>query len=639
MKRLGPRGNGAARLAHENRLKGTLMYRRSSSQAARSLRRRARRVRQAVEIAGLVSAAGTVAEAASSHTGGATVPNNSEPVHQASMSVVHAAASAAASATPTPTPTTGTGAGGGWLVHLIEHPPGTLEEVGLGFGVAAVGAGALWAQAVWRSQQEQARSGYATKRQLRRTLSAKAVFKDVSTQLPRLENLTKEERRKLPTSEYAVELGGSLVPRMPLYCAYKDVVLVLGPAQQGKSSLLARTILRAPGSVLSTCTKLDLYRSTSEYRSQFGRIWLMNPEGQGGIPINFRWSPVSGCENPVVAMERAAAMISAAGDNADVTDAGYWKEMGTQLLACLLHAAALGGCDMRKVWEWANNPSTLEPGRHLEDDRAGHGWAAQLKSMQLLDPKQTGSIYSTMRRGIAFMLNPQLAQMALPAEGEGIDIDAFILSRDSIYLVGEDTPGTSVAPYFLAFVTTVHTRAKRLATQQPGGRLDPSILFALDELALICPIPLDRWAADSGGRGISIWGCCQAVSQLDQKYGREAARTIWAASNVHIILGGVKDHEYIEGISRMIGDREVDVVAQSQQSSWQGGRTSSTSTHPQLRRAIPPQDIVQLEKWTALVLYRNLPPVRVSYLPIWKDPEIRRMEKEKKRAQRAGAGA
>ncbi len=563
------------------------------------------------------------------------MPNTSEPVHQASVSVVHAAASAAASATPTPTPTAGTGAGGGWLVHLIEHPPGTLEEVGLGFGVAAVGAGALWAQAVWRNQQEQARSGYATKRQLRRTLSAKAVFKDVSTQLPRLADLSKEERRKLETWQYAASLGVSIYPRMPLYAAYKDIVFVLGPAQQGKSSLLAGRMLEAPGAVLSTCTKLDLYRSTSEYRAQFGHIWLMNPEGQGGIPSNFRWSPVSGCENPVVAMERAAAMISAAGDNADVTDAGYWKEMGTQLLACLLHAAALGGCDMRKVWEWANTPNSKEPGGFLElDDRAGHGWAAQLTSIQTLDPKQIGSIYSTMRRGIAFMLNPQLAVMALPAEGEGIDIDAFILSRDTIYLVGEDTPGTSVAPYFLAFVTTVHTRAKRLATQRPGGRLDPSILFALDELALICPIPLDRWAADSGGRGICIWGCCQAVSQLDQKYGREAARTIWAASNVHIILGGVRDHDYIEGVSRMIGDREVDVVAQSQQSSWQGGRSTSTSTHPQLRRAIPPQEIVQLERWTALVLYRNLPPVKVSYVPIWKHPEIRRMEKAKKKAQR-----
>lgn len=561
---------------------------------------------------------------------------------------VHEVVTAAASSAPTPMPTgvgttplTGTSTGSsGWLAHLLTHPPSTAVEVGIGAGVLVAGTGVMWANAVWHGYQQQVNSGYATKRQLRRALTAKAVFKDVSTQLPRLAQLTREERKKLEVSQYAVHLGNGLAPRMPLYAAHKNVVLVLGPAQQGKSSLLAGVMLKAPGAVLSTCTKLDLYKSTWEYRAQFGRIWLMNPEGQGGIWSNFRWSPLSGCESAVVAMERAAAMVSGAGNNSDVTDSGYWAEMGTKLLACLLHAAAIGGKTMRDVWEWGNDSNTREPYRILEtSDGVGRGWASQLNSIQTLDQKQVGSIYTTMLRAIGFMLNPALADMACPdVDDPTIDIDAFILSQDSIYLVGEDTPGTSVAPYFLAFVTAVHSRAKRLATQQPGGRLDPSILFALDELALICPIPLDRWAADSGGRGICIWGCCQAVSQLDQKYGREAARTIWAASNVHIILGGVKDHDYLEGISRMIGDREVDVVGESQQSSWQGGRSSSTSKHPQLRRSVPVQDIVQLEIFTALVLYRNLPPVKILYTPIWDHPEIKRMKKQQRKNQRAGVG-
>jgi hypothetical protein len=515
-----------------------------------------------------------------------------------------------------------------------------VTEIGIGAGVLAVGAGALWANSVWHGFQLQANSGYATKRQMRRALTAKSVFKDVSLQLPRLANLTREERKSLETWQYAVHLGNNLYPRMPLYCAYKDVGFILGPAQQGKSSLLAGMMLQAPGPILSTCTKLDLYHSTWEYRSMVGKIWLMNPEGQAKLPSNFRWSPVSGCEDPVTAMERGSAMVSAAGDSADVTDSGFWKEKGAIVLASLLHAAALTGKDMRDVFAWGSDMANQEAYRILETDpRAGRNWADQLSGIQALDTKMLGSIYSTMQRGFAFMLNPALAEMACPdSDNPGIDIDAFILSRDSIYLVGEDTPGTAVAPYFLAFVTTVHARAKRLATHQPGGRLDPSIFFALDELALICPVPLDRWAADSGGRGICIWGCCQAVSQLDQKYGKDAARTIWAASNVHVILGGVKDHDYLEGISRMIGDREVDVVGESQQSSWQGGRSSSTSKHPQMRRSVPVQEIIHLEKFTALIMYRNVPPVKVSYRPIWDHPEIKAMKKRQKKQGKRNNG-
>lgn len=37
-----------------------------------------------------------------------------------------------------------------------------------------------------------------------------------------------------------------------------------------------------------------------------------------------------------------------------------------------------------------------------------------------------------------------------------------------------------------------------------GGRLDPPLLLALDEAALICPVPLERWTADAGGRGIPL---------------------------------------------------------------------------------------------------------------------------------------
>ena len=46
--------------------------------------------------------------------------------------------------------------------------------------------------------------------------------------------------------------------------------------------------------------------------------------------------------------------------------------------------------------------------------------------------------------------------------------------------------------------------AEKDAAGLPGGRLAPTLNFVLDEVANITPVPLDRWAADSRGWGITV---------------------------------------------------------------------------------------------------------------------------------------
>jgi type IV secretion system protein VirD4 len=46
----------------------------------------------------------------------------------------------------------------------------------------------------------------------------------------------------------------------------------------------------------------------------------------------------------------------------------------------------------------------------------------------------------------------------------------------------------------------VYERAIARASRQPGGRLDPPVVLALDdEVANVCPVPLDRWTSVAGG--------------------------------------------------------------------------------------------------------------------------------------------
>ena len=47
-----------------------------------------------------------------------------------------------------------------------------------------------------------------------------------------------------------------------------------------------------------------------------------------------------------------------------------------------------------------------------------------------------------------------------------------------------------VAGVFAALVTEIYHQAALAAAHMPGGRLDPPMLWALDEVTQTCPLPL-----------------------------------------------------------------------------------------------------------------------------------------------------
>ena len=52
------------------------------------------------------------------------------------------------------------------------------------------------------------------------------------------------------------------------------------------------------------------------------------------------------------------------------------------------------------------------------------------------------------------------------------------------------------------------------------------MLFALDEISQVCPVPLPDWLADSGGKGIQIIPVVHGEAQLRKRWGKDGARTI-----------------------------------------------------------------------------------------------------------------
>jgi type IV secretory pathway TraG/TraD family ATPase VirD4 len=178
-----------------------------------------------------------------------------------------------------------------------------------------------------------------------------------------------------------------------------------------------------------------------------------------------------------------------------------------------------------------------------------------------------------------------------------------------LYLIaetrGEDAP---VAPLFACLATEIHYIAALAGSLLPGGRLDPPLLMALDEVTQICPVPVPSWLADSGGKGIQIITVAHGEAQLRARWGINGARVIMDTSGAKIWLPGISDPETLATASTLCGTAAVRERGQDHH-----------SRHP----VMTPEMIRQLPAGRALVVRGGHSPV-IARLPMcWKNPAYR----------------
>jgi type IV secretion system protein VirD4 len=309
-------------------------------------------------------------------------------------------------------------------------------------------------------------------------------------------------QRLADPDEHSLRLGRAHYGHQ-LRIPVEEHALVMAPPRTGKTALLARLILHYPGPVVSTTTKADVFELTSGIRARRGPVRVFNPQGIGGVPSTFRWNPIDGCEDEAVAIRRADGFANAVSMDG-TEDASFWSSKASSYLRGLFHAAALAGGDMRLVVAWALG--NAEDAEEILADGGAVQWALELGELRGEAEKTAATIKMVLSRALAFMTDPKLMRSVLPEDGEPrFDIGAFLSQKGTLYLIAESEHDDSpVAPLFAAMAGEVHFVAAQLGQAQPGGRLDPPLLMALDEIVQTCPVPLPTWLADSGGKGIQL---------------------------------------------------------------------------------------------------------------------------------------
>jgi type IV secretory pathway TraG/TraD family ATPase VirD4 len=445
--------------------------------------------------------------------------------------------------------------------------------------------------------------------------SVRAMRRRAQQLKPSLAGLSRYELLRHPVTDYSYELARD--GRRRVMTSVEDTVLFVGGPRTGKTGAIAGLIVDAPGAAIVTSTRTDLIKLTAPTRQHVGPIHVFNPTGLGRLASTVKWSPLAGCKVPSVAQTRAADMIP----TANSPEAERWDVQARGALAMMLHAAAMADRPMSRVHQWISNPteaSAREVHNALRESPEAQAMQAACMQFFTTNDKTKTSITTTMMPAMRWLLDPRAAALADVVGGDPFDVRQFIADKGTMYLLGKEDGAT--AALVAAFTAEIARAAHALAADQASERLDPSLLIALDEAALVCPVPLDQWTADMGGRCIKIVISVQGRSQLRQRWGDEGAGTIMNNAASIVVYGAARDPSDLDAFSKLSGERREVVETRDK-----GGRVIS-STH----RAVPvlsTAQIANLPTGHAMLITRGMPACLVRTRMAWKRRDIKRAMK------------
>jgi type IV secretory pathway TraG/TraD family ATPase VirD4 len=294
----------------------------------------------------------------------------------------------------------------------------------------------------------------------------------------------------------------------------------------------------------------------------------------------------------------------------DSDNTKFFAQAAANLLAGWLHAAAISGKGMDDVLRWALD-ERLDESLHIlaEHPQAAEGVSGMLDNLYRSPAETTRSnLWTTVQTAVAPLLSPVARATFTPAPGDGIDLEDFLRRCGTIYLMVPETQAAELAPLVSAFMDEAIETAKRVADDQPGGRLDPPLGVFGDEIANVSPLPqIPSLMSFAGGSGIFVVLVLQNMAQAIGRWGKEGAAMIWGASTVKLVLGGLTGDE-IHDLSKLAGTYRESLTTYQR-----GSGGYSVQTTLQDRPTISPEEIRTLSeaRREALLIHATTPAVKI----------------------------
>ena len=438
------------------------------------------------------------------------------------------------------------------------------------------------------------RPGFATASEIREHLSAKAVLRRAGQLRPDLAKPT--------ATDVGWRVGRSR--GQDVYVSIEDSVALEGPPRSGKGyRVLISAIVDWSGPLITTSTTNDNLTATMRMRQNRGDVHVFDPQGLSGIRNPLRVSPIAGCDDPLVAMQRGTAIITGTALGASTTN-GEWAQASGMVLGRLLHAAAVGGKSIAELYDWGTSPAQTRDAVEILKADGAPGWGDSLDATINGDEKLVSSIWFGVQGAVAPLAVPQIRDALMPQPGDPLfDPREFLTAANTLYLIGSSSGASAMGGWLGAVLDDIVEVARTTALASAGSRLTHPLGLILDEIANMFRWGnLPRIMADGGGRGICTFIVLQALSQAETSWSRAEADTIWAAATAKVLLGGASHVNHLRDIESLLGTRDT----QRELRSWSTRDAGhSTSQQHERRPLMSVDEIRRLPPSTGLLAYRN----------------------------------
>jgi type IV secretory pathway TraG/TraD family ATPase VirD4 len=480
-------------------------------------------------------------------------------------------------------------------------------------------------------------------------------------------SLAAKKAKEITGRDTGLILGAIQLTRTKLGCqlrsSWEDVVLAIMAPRSGKTTCLSVPyVLEAPGAVVATSNKSDVWAATAQLRRERTgeAVWTFDPQHIAHLPQTWFWNPLRGLDS-VEEAERLASHFVGTVDDEQSRD--IWGPAAKTLLSGLFLAAAVTHRTILDVYAWVQDEGALKPINLLNDN----GFPAMAKALEGLRnrPAETrGGVYFTAQEATACLRNPDITRWVMPPEdstgtryqdrgpvpdaepgpGPGPEAEAeaavdlapallefvprdFALTHQTMYLLSKDGGG-SASPLVAALADRIMRNATQ-AAEALGGRLDPPMVVVLDEAANVCRIAdLPDLYSHLGSRGVIPVTILQSFPQGVRVWGQTGMDTLYGAATVKVIGPGIEDDRFAETISSFVGDREV-----WRRSFSHGDGRTTRSDSLQRERSLDKAGVRALPRGKALIFATGCKPAMVRLIPWYETTDKGAIEASRKVAE------
>jgi len=375
--------------------------------------------------------------------------------------------------------------------------------------------------------------------------------------------------------------------------------LVIGPTRSGKTStVIVPNVLSATHAVVATSTKLDVALATARARSRAGSCLLFDPTGTTEAPHGVEkigWSPLRSATTWDGALGTSQAMVAASQRRSVQSGpVNHWAERAGSLLASLSFGASQGHKEVADLVRWVDRHEGHEALEILEATQgAGHPATSLLVGLLATDAREQSGIWSSASGVLGAYrslgaLTTTRQELLAPHE--------FVAGANTLYVCAPGRQQGLLAPLVVGLLDDLQQAS---FTRNDSTR---PVLFALDELANIAPIPeLPQLVSEGGGQGALTIGCLQDLSQARARWG-PVADGFMSMFSTTLVLGGIADRSTLTLLRDLSGHHEPARTTYSVNRDARGRRSGSLSTTTQRLERLSLDDAAQTRPGHALVL-------------------------------------